>query len=195
MLLVSFAERFFRMPVDLSMSRIPDLLGKDKAPVSLIEKLISSEAFASFYHEGMGLVEEAAAYLDGEGREEAKSLTRESSLAYSAESMRLTTRLMQIASWLLLQRSVQQGEMTRHQSTAGRHRVKLQQQELASSPETFKCLPGRLRELSLDSLRLQARIILMDQLLYAECEISEKLEPPISPVLMQLARLRDAFSD
>lgn len=50
------------------MSRAPDLFGKKKNPVSLIEKLISSEAFTSLYHEGMGLVEEAAAYLDGEGR-------------------------------------------------------------------------------------------------------------------------------
>jgi len=102
---------------------------------------------------------------------------------------------MQIASWLLLQRAVHQGEMTRHQSAAGRHRVRLQQQELASSSEIFKRSPDRLRELSLDSLRLQARIILMDQLLYAEREISEKVEPPISPVLLQLARLRDAFSE
>ncbi len=183
------------MPMDLSMSRAPELFGKEKTPVSLVEKLISSEAFTSLYHEGMGLVEEAAAYLDGDGREEAKLLSRDTSLAYSAESMRLTTRLMQIASWLLLQRAVHQGEMTRHQSAAGRHRVRLQQQELASSSEIFKRLPDRLRELSLDSLRLQARIILMDQLLYAEREISEKVEPPISPVLLQLARLRDAFSE
>lgn len=177
------------------MSRAPDLFGKKKNPVSLIEKLISSEAFTSLYHEGMGLVEEAAAYLDGEGRGEARLLARETSLAYSAESMRLTTRLMQIASWLLLQRAVHQGEITRHQSTAGRHRVRLQQQELASSTEIFKRLPDRLRELSIDSLRLQARIILMDQLLYAEREILEKLEQPMSPVLLQLAKLRDAFSD
>ncbi|MGO8740016.1 DUF1465 family protein, partial [Rhodoblastus sp.] len=74
--------------------------------VSFAERLAASEAFKAMFREGMGLVEEAAAYLDGPGREEARTLPRNDSLAYAAESMRLTTRLMQIASWLLLQRAV-----------------------------------------------------------------------------------------
>jgi len=49
----------------------------------------------------MDLVEETAAYLDGDGRTEAKTLERSVSLTYATESMRLTTRLMQLASWLV----------------------------------------------------------------------------------------------
>ena len=33
-------------------------------------------------------------------------------LSYASESMRLTTRLMQLASWLLLQRAVAEGELS-----------------------------------------------------------------------------------
>ena len=43
-------------------------------PVSFAARLASSEAFKSMFREGMTLVEEAAAYLDGPGREQAREL-------------------------------------------------------------------------------------------------------------------------
>jgi regulator of CtrA degradation len=162
------------------------------APVSFGEKLAASEAFGAMFREGMGLVEEAAAYLDGDGRGEARALPRAESLAYAAESMRLTTRLMQIASWLLLQRAVNQGEMSRAQAASDRHRVRLSVQELASHPELFQRLPAKLRELSIQSLRLQARIIHLDQLIHAPA--SDAFPPDGSPVGRQIEMLRNAFS-
>jgi regulator of CtrA degradation len=178
------------------MGRLNDSLGEHGQPVSFVEKLAASEAFGAMFKEGMGLVEEAAAYLDGSGRDEAKALARAESLAYAAESMRLTTRLMQIASWLLLQRAVNQGELTRTQAASDRHRVKLQQQELAAAPDMFQRLPERLRELALHSLRLQSRIIHLDQLIYSKPEAATARSlPTASPVQEQLARLRDAFRE
>jgi len=164
-----------------------------RAPVSFVEKLAGSEAFGVLFREGMGLVEEAASYLDGAGRDEAKALARGEALAYAAESMRLTTRLMQIASWLLLQRAVNHGEMTRTQAASDRHRVKLNNQDLASGPEIFSRLPEKLRDLAAQSLRLQARIMHLDQLLYSEAP--QPAAPVVgSPVEAQLERLRTAFA-
>ena len=77
-------------------------------PVLFSEKLASSQAFAGLFKEGMALVEETASYLDGAGRQESKKLERSAALAYATESMRLTTRLMQLASWLLLHRAVKE---------------------------------------------------------------------------------------
>ena len=74
-------------------------------PVRFGEKLASSQAFSGLFREGMTLVEQTAAYLDGPGRNESKLLDRGAALAYATESMRLTTRLMQLASWLLLHQS------------------------------------------------------------------------------------------
>lgn len=177
------------------MGRVSDNRGEQNQPVSFVEKLAGSEAFGMMFREGMGLVEEAAAYLDGAGRDEAKELPRTEALAYAAESMRLTTRLMQIASWLLLQRAVNQGELTRTQAASDRHRVKLHQQELASAQDVFQRLPQRLRDLALHSLRLQARIIHLDQLIYAGPEAAPaNATPAPSPVQEQLAKLRDAFA-
>jgi len=70
-----------------------------------------SEVFARTFKEGMALVEEAAAYLAGPGRTVSKRLPRAAALAYAGESMRLTTRLMQVASWLLVQRAMRDGEI------------------------------------------------------------------------------------
>ena len=162
-------------------------------PVSFVERLAGSDAFRSLFREGMNLVEEAAAYLDGPGRAEAKALPRAEALAYASESMRLTTRLMQLASWLLLQRAVNEGEMTQTQAASEKHKVKLANQDIATAHEVFLRLPSRLRDLVSHSMRLQARIVHLDQLLYARAEAEL---PPVatSPVADQIERLRMAFA-
>ncbi|MCB1492286.1 MAG: DUF1465 family protein, partial [Rhodobiaceae bacterium] len=76
----------------------------DNEAIAFVDHFASSQQFRRFFKEGMGLVEETADYLDGEGRRDVSGLERGVSLLYASESMRLTTRLMQIASWLLLQR-------------------------------------------------------------------------------------------
>ena len=60
-------------------------------------RFAGSETFRTLFREGMALVEETASYLDGPGRAESRGLGRAASLIYATESMRLTTRLMQLA--------------------------------------------------------------------------------------------------
>lgn len=79
--------------------------------VAFGDKLLGSEAFSALFREGMKLIEETANYLDGPGRDHSRTLDRAGALTYATESMRLTTRLMQLASWLLLQRAVNEGEL------------------------------------------------------------------------------------
>src|SRR5690606_41601432 len=83
--------------------------------VSFAGRAAASPQFKALYGEGMALVEETASYLDGPGRTASKVLPRVASVLYAAESMRLTTRLMHMAAWLLLQRAVNTGEMSRVQ--------------------------------------------------------------------------------
>ena len=161
--------------------------------ILFIHRLASSGAFKDLFREGMALVEEAAAYLDGPGREESRDLPRPAALAYSTESMRLTTRLMQVASWLLLQRAVNEGELTSSQAQAERVRVKLSRQEYGCAPEVFEQLPPTLRSLSKRSLRIQERVIHLDQGLV----VAYSPEPVTtrSEVAFQVERLRAAFSN
>ena len=78
--------------------------------IRLAEHLAFSRSFQPLFNQGMALVDETAIYLDGAGRVEAKALSKHGTTLYAAESMRLTTRLMQVASWLLLQRAANQGD-------------------------------------------------------------------------------------
>ncbi len=160
--------------------------------VSFGERLARSDAFQTLFRDGMALVEEAAAYLDGPGRQESKALPRAASLAYATESMRLTTRLMQLASWLLLQRAVNEGEMSRAQAASEKHKVKLARQEQMSAPETFEALPETLREMIARSTHLQDRVLRLDALLYGAPLPSI---PSIAPsaIETQLQMLRRAF--
>jgi len=126
-------------------------------------------------------------------RAESRALSRPAALAYSTESMRLTTRLMQVASWLLLQRAVNEGELTSSQAQAERVRVKLSRQEYGCAPEVFEQLPSTLRSLSKRSLRIQERVIHLDQSLV----VAYSPEPVTtrSEVAFQVERLRAAFSN
>lgn len=157
--------------------------------VSFKEKLATSQAFAALFNEGMGLVEETAAYLDGEGRKESKTLKRAAALSYATESMRLTTRLMQLASWLLLHRAVKEGEMSLAQVNAEKTKVKLSPAEPIDS-ETMEALPETLGALILRSRKLLEQVRRLDATIHGQ---SEAVEPKDNPVERQLGLLKAAF--
>jgi regulator of CtrA degradation len=162
--------------------------------ISLAERRVFSASFRPLYDEGMRLVEQAAEYLDGEGRTEAKRLSRIAATLYAAESMRLTTRLMQIASWLLLQRAANSGEMTRDQVASEKTKVRLDtasaQQDVAGwdeLPETFRDIVGR-------SLSLQSLVRRMDEEIYGGGRAAtQRVRAPANPVSEQLTLLNTAF--
>jgi len=159
------------------------------SPVSFSEKLASSQAFAGLFKEGMALVEETAGYLDGEGRQDSKKLERSAALAYATESMRLTTRLMQLASWLLLHRAVKEGEMTLTQANREKTKVKLS----AADPgpdEMITKLPQQLQDLIMRSMNLQSRVRRLDITIHTP---PTERAPIGNPLVPQLNRLQAAF--
>jgi regulator of CtrA degradation len=157
-------------------------------PVAFGERLAGSQSFSLLFREGMALVEETAGYLDGDGRKEAKDLSRNAALAYATESMRLTTRLMQIASWLLLHRAVNEGEMSLSQARKEKARVKLGMDRRDEDAE--KILPETLQELIAHSLRLQERVKRLDATMHAAADAAEAAA---NPVEQQMGMLRAAF--
>src|ERR1700679_202480 len=86
-----------------------------------LQKFTGSALFQRTFDEGMSLVEETARYLDGRGRDESRNLPRKAAVLYAGESMRVTTRLMQAASWLLIQRAVHDGEMDAQDASSDRY--------------------------------------------------------------------------
>lgn len=157
----------------------------DEGAISFARGFVRSEAFMLLFREGMGLVEHTASYLDGDGRKESAALPRMASLTYATESMRLTTRLMQIASWLLVQRAVSEGELTAEQARAENRKVKIADTAVSSAPEDVAQLPETLRELMLHSQRLQARIRHLEDQMSGEGRVEAT-----NPVQSQLASLQ-----
>src|SRR6201997_5825012 len=160
----------------------------EAVPIVFGERLASSQAFATLFRDGMGLVEETAAYLDGPGRQESKKLERNAALAYATESMRLTTRLMQLASWLLLHRAVKEGEMSLAQANKEKAKVKLASGDY-SDEQNVRLLPERLRKLIERSKALQSAVRRLDATMHAPPARVDRA----NPVERQIGLLKAAF--
>ena len=159
-------------------------------PVDFLARFTQSEQFNDVFNEGMGLVEETANYLDGPGRQDARLLDRHGSIAYATESMRLTTRLMQLASWLLLQRAISSGELTPEAAQEEKKRIKLSEISQAQEMSGTSQMPAALVDLVDRSTRVHARIMQLDKM------IRNTTLPDAQPdnaVNNQLDRLAAAF--
>jgi regulator of CtrA degradation len=145
-----------------------------------------SEVFERTFKEGMSLVEEAAAYLDGPGRAASKRLSRAAALAYAGESMRLTTRLMQVASWLLVQRAVRDGEIAVAEASSDKYRLIARDTPAATSFAGAGDLPEALKALIIRGEAIHERVRRLDETMYQE-------DSAANPVSEQMAKLRDVF--
>ena len=160
--------------------------GVTPARAHVVRDFAASELFDRTFQEGMELVEETAAYLDGAGRQESKLLGRATALTYAAESMRLTTRLMQLASWLLVQRAVREGDMSPVEACESRYRLV---PDASADPVEVAGLPQGLITLGERAERLYDRVAHLDRRMYVEG--SDEGVP--NAVLSQFDRLRTAF--
>ena len=161
----------------------------EMAAVSFSERLASSQHFAALFRDGMALVDETASYLDGPGRFESKKLERGAGLVYAAESLRLTNRLMHLASWLLLHRAVKEGEITLAQAHKEKGKVSL----AACAPgdaKSLALLPTKLQELIARSTKLQIEVRRLDATMHAATAPKIATDNPVG---RQLGLLKAAF--
>ena len=158
--------------------------------VSFAQKMILSGNFKTMFSDGMLLVEDTATYLDGKGREEARELSRTAALGYASESMRLTTRLMQMTSWLLLQRAVNEGELTQEEAILEHRKVTLKVQDVVQSNEMIELLPLTLQTLIERSVRMQGRIMKLDEVLSGR---ESEAPAGANPVQAQIEALASAM--
>ncbi|TSJ60447.1 DUF1465 family protein [Starkeya sp. 3C] len=157
--------------------------------IRLAERRLASPAFIALFQQGMALVDETAAYLDGEGRTASRALSRTALAAYAQQSMRLSTRLMQLASWLLLRRAVAEGEMSGE--TARREAAKIDLKGPLRDMDQESLLPEPLVDLILRGYELQRQIVQLDDTLSAPSPTPGELRP--NAVAGQIGRLRRAF--
>ena len=168
-----------------------DTLGP-QAETRLLE-FTASELFLKTFREGMDLVEETAAYLDGPGRQDSKQLGRNEALTYASQSMRLTTRLMQVASWLLVQRALKEKEMTTAEACQDKYRLVPEEQTNPEDAQSLgkyaTTLPALLLDLLARSESLYDRIVRLDRSLYGTIAAQKG-----NTVADQISRLEAAFA-
>ncbi len=174
-------------------SRVESAFAPPSVTVSFGERFQASEQFDLVFKEGMALVERTAAYLEGPGRAEAKALKPPGNVLYATESMRLTTRLLDLASWLLIRRAIKEGEMSEADAKKKRKNFSLQGTAKASHVQGLATLPQGLQDLIAESYALNERIVCLDRALSVKVE-EVSAEPVLTnPVGTQMDRLRVAF--
>ncbi|WP_343526858.1 DUF1465 family protein [Sphingomonas sp.] len=142
-----------------------------------------SKLIDGLYAEAMVLAETARDYFDGIGREEREQLDPVSRVAFSCESLKVTTRLMHVIAWVMTQRAVEAGEMDWSDARDPMRRLGCSPD---SDPAMVAALPDRAQFLAQASLDLHRRVERLDQ-------ISDAGRLSASPVQMLQARLGSAF--
>ena len=155
-----------------------DVMANDDDGSALTPKLI-----ASLYTEAMLLADEARSYFERQGREERDSLDPLLRVGFSCESLKVTTRLMHVIAWLLTQRAVEAGELSKGQARNTSRR-------LGESPESDEQLLTRLPQSAVElidaSRDLYARVRRLDDGGVAP-------HPQASPARSLLSRLERSF--
>lgn len=116
-------------------------MADEQASAGLTPKLVDS-----LYVEAMLLADEARSYFDACGRDDRLSLDPVDRVGFSCESLKVTTRLMHIIAWLLTQKAVAAGELTRAQAGISERR-------LGDAPATDAELLTRLPEAAIALIR------------------------------------------
>jgi regulator of CtrA degradation len=138
----------------------------------------------ALYTEAMLLADEARSYFERYGREERDLLPPLAKVDFSCESLRVTTRLMHVISWLLTQRAVAAGEISAMQAASPERRLGTAQ---ASEPEAIAHLPETAQRLILATMDLHARVARLDD------RLDRFVAPPPSPARGLMARLEAVF--
>lgn len=120
------------------------------------------------FEETMTLLIDARDYVARHEPVEAAQLALTARLLVSRETMRITSRLTQIMAWLLVQKAVFAGEMSRAEAAGPAHRLAGHKLCLDAESGRFDGVPPRLSTLLERSYNLYVRIARLDALAEAQ---------------------------
>lgn len=126
---------------------------------------VATAFFSRTYDEALELTREARDYLAAYGEEDADRMPEDLRLHFSAETLRLTSRLTHSMAWLLAQRAAHQGELSFEELRDENWR--LGGHEVCLAPPTLdpSSLPPYLRDLLRRSEALFQRVARLDEMI------------------------------
>jgi regulator of CtrA degradation len=149
-------------------------MASEAARAALTPRLVDA-----LYIEAMVLADEARSYFDTQARDDRLVLDPVDRVAFSCESLKVTTRLMHVIAWLLTQRALAAGELSPAQAARPERRLGEAQ---ASDARLMPKLPEQGAALIRASEELYERVRRLDEGSYAR-------EPAHSPARSLLSRL------
>jgi len=135
-------------------------MADEDARNALTPKLVDS-----LYVEAMVLADEARSYFDSAARDDRLDLDPIDRVGFSCESLRVTTRLMHVIAWLLTQRAVTAGELSKAQAGEAERRLGPAQ---LSDVALLSRLPEQAADLIRASEELYERVRRIDDSSFAE---------------------------
>ena len=148
----------------------------------------NSDLFDRLYNEAMQMIRESANYLELEGVIERQRAPEKLAPIFACESMRLTTRLLQVTAWLLALRALKGGELTAGEYAARNYRLGSREVCLGGPVRGAGLLPARLIELLAASRQIYERVSRLDELLFNDAGQGA------NPVNAHLNRIEQAFA-
>lgn len=126
--------------------------------------------FGRTYEDALALTRTARDYIAG-ARRAGKDIAPEDALAFSVESMRLTTRVVQVMAWCLARKAIFAGELDSGAATVERFALSGRDVCMGGTEEADNpSLPDRFRTLLTESRALYVRVLRLDELLRREAD-------------------------
>ncbi len=135
--------------------QVSNVLNDHAAIRESLQRFISSPLFYRIFDQTIALVQEVSGYLEGVGRIDSIGLDPQAAALYQSETVRLSSLLMQISSWLLAQRSFYRGD------TEVLGHIALNEVDHPSA-ESLMTLPLRMVVLGQRTRTLHKRIVHLD---------------------------------
>ncbi len=128
----------------------------------------STAFFDRTYREALQLLLEARYYVADREATDRVGLGAMDRLRVSRETLRLTTRLTSVMAWLLTQKAVHAGELSRAEAAGERYRLAGQSVCFDDASRRDEALPPALRGLLDRSRRLYVRVARLDELVHRD---------------------------
>lgn len=138
------------------------------------------------YDEAVDLADEARSYFGLNSKGDRTGLDPMDRLLYTSESLRISTRLMHVISWLLVRKAVACGEITEAEGMEPERRLGDRDLCRASDLRDLRRLPPMVASLALRSQALYDRAARMEDSLLRRIDGDAGLENPVAKMLNRI---------
>ncbi|PCJ40476.1 MAG: hypothetical protein COA81_08855 [Alphaproteobacteria bacterium] len=149
------------------------------------DDLLNSRFLERTYQEAMALTQAVASYLEADNdRISGFNLSVKSDVYYASESMRVSTCLMQVMAWFLVQKGVASGEITKEQAGSMKYRLGAEDICLAHVDTSQGSLPAEFVVFLEKAQNIYRQVSRMDKMVYGD----RKIVNPVHQLFHRLSR-------